>query len=980
MLLTVEQLYEIRRIIEKYHDAFVVNAISPDAVAPEILERLQEEGLVDVEVSSIQDAYIYGQLLGIMQDKKTANMSYEEFRKYVRKNPVPLTTPEKQAVVFAQMNAAQYTKGLGNRVNMRTGAVLIEADQKQRVWLEAEIRSATETNIQQRQTVQQLKTDLGWIAKDWARDWGRIAVTEKQNAMQHGLADNYRKRFSGEALVAKRIMPDACPHCRKAYLENDQPRIFKLSTLEANGTNVGRKASDWLPVVGVMHPNCFEKQTLITTDCGDIPIESVVPGNRVLSHDSKWHVVKALLRSEFNGNLARIKGKDWGLGCTSNHPFRVRNSWIQAKSLKKGTHLIQKVSGQDNLFTDDCTQNKPIFADKESGFLRVIYGVLGSGMPVTAIDFNGNLFIRKGQVDIVNENSELGYQGKPPFLDLCENEFFTGRIEITLSALSYFGAMFLRVGATPDGFVCGASIVLPFFRGHFRGSDCLSCALIPGPVSSFSNAIVNSMSTDAQLFTYSLYREQVVKVEFDAHLGGDIVSSSCSRISRSMDHVLPSFGFSESSHSQSCPFSSGSIEVKGSEVESDGGCTDFQDDGYFIGELFLIEKFGKLGFVNSDFTHKDSLDVNCQCTPITDYQLEEFKGIVYNLSVAGTESYFANGILVHNCQCQLINVPEGWGFDKDGDLVPGAEGGYVHDDEGELVLALREEAELQKAFQLQGHIVFQGIPIAIENRKNTTRTWKDGDGNTGKTKLTYAYGYVKKTNGVDEDEIDCFIGPDPKAANVFIVEQQNKAQGTYDEQKVMIGFPNQGEAEKAYRENFDVPDDFFITIEPMSVEAFKRYIAATQPKKGEMLKSDDPDHELFVIPLGKSLDPNLGAISSPAGDRHPSGIQGSDGVNFVIPFPKKDNPREATDDDETGANPKSIKEAGKREDFESGGLWRNKEIYNFQKPLRNVHPVVLPDNWDAKYAREDVKKVRKEMVDRYKKNVGRPKNIILGDD
>ena len=48
-----------------------------------------------------------------------------------------------------------------------------------------------------------------------------------------------------------------CSACRKAYLNSDgTPKIFKLSELEANGTNIGKKQKDWLPTLGMMHPSC----------------------------------------------------------------------------------------------------------------------------------------------------------------------------------------------------------------------------------------------------------------------------------------------------------------------------------------------------------------------------------------------------------------------------------------------------------------------------------------------------------------------------------------------------------------------------------------------------------------------------------------------------------------------------------------------------------------------------------------------------
>ena len=50
-----------------------------------------------------------------------------------------------------------------------------------------------------------------------------------------------------------------CKHCIRLYTTNgigSKPKIFKLSELQGNGTNIGRKSAEWLAVVGSTHLNC----------------------------------------------------------------------------------------------------------------------------------------------------------------------------------------------------------------------------------------------------------------------------------------------------------------------------------------------------------------------------------------------------------------------------------------------------------------------------------------------------------------------------------------------------------------------------------------------------------------------------------------------------------------------------------------------------------------------------------------------------
>ena len=78
-------------------------------------------------------------------------------------------------------------------------------------------------------------------------------------AYEEGRAANIEYELGKDAIVYKDVYPGACRHCIRLYLTNgfgSQPRLFKLSALRANGTNIGRKPVDWLAVLGPIHPWC----------------------------------------------------------------------------------------------------------------------------------------------------------------------------------------------------------------------------------------------------------------------------------------------------------------------------------------------------------------------------------------------------------------------------------------------------------------------------------------------------------------------------------------------------------------------------------------------------------------------------------------------------------------------------------------------------------------------------------------------------
>lgn len=135
--------------------------------------------------------------------------------------------------------------------------------------------------------------------------------------------------------------------------------------------------------------------------------------------------------------------------------------------------------------------------------------------------------------------------------------------------------------------------------------------------------------------------------------------------------------------------------------------------------------------------------------------------------------------------------------------------------------------ELVANRKLHKRYKFQGLLISIENRKGSIRR-----GKTWKTKMTYDYGYIRKSMGVDGDHVDCFIGPNANATTAFVIHTQNPRTKKYDEDKVMLGFDSAEEAKSAFLENYD-KKEFFQSMDSIPMDAFKRKVLDTkeQPAK-----------------------------------------------------------------------------------------------------------------------------------------------------
>ena len=275
-LFTTEQILEIQDLVRLHHNAYIVNTMGRGALSEGEVKELVEKGLLSEDPEeTIQESYVFGQLLGAKPE--TRNMSYSDFQNYVQKNPIPLNAIERGAVQMAQLRAAQYCKGLGNRISTDMTQVFIEADSQLRARMEDDIKTATAHNIAAREAIDKLRSDIGWATRDWARDLRRIAITEKTYAMQRGQADALRGDYGPDVLVSRIPRPDACDKCKELHIgKNGLPYVFKLSELEDNGSNVGVPRADWKPVVGAIHPHC------------QCPMNRVPPG---WGYDEEWDLI-----------------------------------------------------------------------------------------------------------------------------------------------------------------------------------------------------------------------------------------------------------------------------------------------------------------------------------------------------------------------------------------------------------------------------------------------------------------------------------------------------------------------------------------------------------------------------------------------------------------------------------------------------------------------------------------------------------------
>ena len=124
-------------------------------------------------------------------------------------------------------------------------------------------------------------------------------------------------------------------------------------------------------------------------------------------------------------------------------------------------------------------------------------------------------------------------------------------------------------------------------------------------------------------------------------------------------------------------------------------------------------------------------------------------------------------------------------------------------------------------------IAWHGLEIAIENPAGSVRSGTKPNGDKWSTKMVHPYGYFCRSEGVDGDEVDVFVGPDANADTVYVVHQRKVGDwAKYDEDKVMVCFASEAAARAAFLANYD-DKRFLGPITAMPVDEFVAKVRAT---------------------------------------------------------------------------------------------------------------------------------------------------------
>src|SRR5262245_51481201 len=88
----------------------------------------------------------------------------------------------------------------------------------------------------------------------------------------------------------------------------------------------------------------------------------------------------------------------------------------------------------------------------------------------------------------------------------------------------------------------------------------------------------------------------------------------------------------------------------------------------------------------------------------------------------------------------------------------------------------------------KGHVKLHGMDISIETARGQKRAGIGSDGVPWESVSPHHYGYIRRTEGADGDQLDVYVGPHHKSQKVYVVDQRDADTGDFDEHKAFLGF------------------------------------------------------------------------------------------------------------------------------------------------------------------------------------------------
>lgn len=261
--MTIKQIHELLQIIRNQHNLTIVRNLGVEYLLPQEIELLFKSG-IDVNKIKTKDLVKNMFYMGLISDvlgRQSKSLTFAELKKHIS-NPreiLPFTQRENIVIDSIKNQFLGDIRANEGRIFRDVNNIITQGQQNNRQSYEQVIRDEVLRGVIDKKATSQIASDLGHKTGDWSRDFSRIIGFISHKAFDEGRASLYERKGGKDIEVYKDVFEGACFKCINLYTTNgigSKPKIFKLSELQGNGTNIGRKSAEWLAVVGSTHLNC----------------------------------------------------------------------------------------------------------------------------------------------------------------------------------------------------------------------------------------------------------------------------------------------------------------------------------------------------------------------------------------------------------------------------------------------------------------------------------------------------------------------------------------------------------------------------------------------------------------------------------------------------------------------------------------------------------------------------------------------------
>lgn len=263
MILSPSQINTLLEIIDKNQLVVIGKELGPEFLNEADKQILMKYGidpysLYNSTTDTLQMQFQLGMLAEALHQQEVGKITFNQLKDYVSHGDyIPLTAREKATIGAIKNQTFTDLKKLRGNIFQDVNKVLVDNSiQGQSNFIQQEL----ETGYLDKKTVSQISHSIAEKTGDWGRDFDRIVAYNSHAVYEEGKAAMIqRNNPDQDAIVYKTVFEGACAKCISLYLTNgigSQPRLFKLSELRSNGTNIGRSVKEWKASLGPIHPYC----------------------------------------------------------------------------------------------------------------------------------------------------------------------------------------------------------------------------------------------------------------------------------------------------------------------------------------------------------------------------------------------------------------------------------------------------------------------------------------------------------------------------------------------------------------------------------------------------------------------------------------------------------------------------------------------------------------------------------------------------